>query len=42
MVNRPIGKEVVRNGVRGHIVMVAPKAGYGRFVPSKYKKPLSR
>ena len=42
MVNKPVGKPVVRNGVPGHIVMVAPKAGYGRFVPSQYKKSLSR
>lgn len=32
------GKEVTRNGVRGHIVHVAPKEGYDRFVPRAYDK----
>jgi hypothetical protein len=42
MANKAVGKPAVRNGVPGHIVMVAPKAGYPRFVPSKYGKSLAR
>ena len=33
-----MAKEVVRDGVRGHIVHVAPKEGYDRFVPAEYEK----
>lgn len=35
-------KAIVRNGVRGHEVFVAPRKGYTRFVPANYKKPMAR
>ena len=31
-------KIVTRNGVRGHVITVAPKEGYERFVPHTYDK----
>ena len=30
------GRAVMRGNVRGHIVHVAPRDGYERFVPDKY------
>jgi hypothetical protein len=32
-----IKRPAVRSGRPGHIVVVAPKAGYERFVPDDYK-----
>lgn len=33
-----IQKRVVRNGVAGHMVKVAPREGYTRFVADRYNK----
>lgn len=35
---RHMGREVVRDGVRGHVIEVAPRKGYTRFVRSHYNK----
>lgn len=32
-----VGKRVSRGGRTGHIVHVAPREGYDRFVPDRYE-----
>jgi hypothetical protein len=34
----PKERETVRDGVRGRIIQVKPRAGYTRFVPHRYDK----